>query len=107
MFLSLTADTVDGTLDHITGKPVVDGVLTGIVQDVVKLEAEAVLPVVVHPGGGHFCLLLQLAVVHRYRLRLIVDPERFSQAEIIRDVGNWNVGSTEVCITPVYLYALP
>lgn len=76
---SLTADTVHGTLDHITGKPVVDSVLAGVVQDMVKLEAKTVLPVVVHPGGGHFDLLLQLAMVNRYRLPWIVDGERFHE----------------------------
>lgn len=41
-----------------------------------KLEAETVLPVVVHSGGGHVGLLLQFAMVHRYRLRLVIDAEQ-------------------------------
>lgn len=67
--VGLTADAVDGTLDNVAGKPVVDCVLACVVQDMVELEPEAVLPVVVHPVGRRLRLMIRRSLVHGYRLR--------------------------------------
>lgn len=76
----LTAYAIDCTLDDVPGKPIVNGVLASVVQDVMELEAEGVLAIVVHPGGGDFCLLLQRAMVDRNCLRFGCCSERFSEA---------------------------
>lgn len=80
----LTANTVDGTLNNVSCKPVIDCILTSIVQDVMKLEAEAVLPVVVHAGGGDSRLLFQSPVVHRDCLWLVVDSNNVRSRPIFQ-----------------------
>ena len=67
--VGLTADAVDGTLDDVAGKPIVDCLLACVVQDMVELEPEAVLPVVVHPVSRRLRLMIQRSLVHGYRLR--------------------------------------
>lgn len=85
VFSRLTAYAVDCTLDDVPGKPIVNGVLASVVQDVMELEAEGVLAIVVHPGGGDFCLLLQRAMVDRNCLRFCCSLRTFFQSR-----QHWN-----------------
>lgn len=54
MSVQLTADAVDGALDNISGETVINSLLSGVMKHVVKLKAEAVLPIVVHTRGFLF-----------------------------------------------------
>lgn len=64
VYLPLTAYAINSTLDYISRKAVIYGVLAGVVQHVVELKPEAVLPVVVHTGSRCIYLLLEGALVH-------------------------------------------
>lgn len=79
--VGLTADPVDSTLDDVAGKPVVDCVLACVVQDVVELKPEAVLPVVVHPVSRGLRFMIQRSLVYGDRLRSYIHVSYHTDSE--------------------------